>query len=216
MDGLASREHVIVIGGHQHPGHARPGAAPAGPLRPRDLDPRSPTSTAARRSCEIHSRGMPLAADVDLEQLAAITHGFVGADLAALCREAAMICLRRLCPRSISRRDTSPTSCWRSSKSRWTTSWRRSRSRALGHPRGVRRGARCQLGRRRRAAEVKQLIRETGRVAAEVRRPVSLVPAAARRRAAAFRPARLREDAARQGGGGARAGSTSSRSRGRR
>ncbi len=47
---------------------------------------------------EIHSRGMPLAADVDLPHLAAITHGFVGADLEALCREAAMLCLRRLLP----------------------------------------------------------------------------------------------------------------------
>jgi transitional endoplasmic reticulum ATPase len=47
---------------------------------------------------EIHSRGMPLAADVDRTRLAAITHGFVGADLEALCREAAMICLRRFMP----------------------------------------------------------------------------------------------------------------------
>src|SRR5208337_4800246 len=47
---------------------------------------------------EIYSRGMPLAADVDLSHLAAITHGFVGADLEALCREGAMICLRRILP----------------------------------------------------------------------------------------------------------------------
>src|SRR4030042_1616903 len=47
---------------------------------------------------EIHSRGMPLAEDVDMSHLAEITHGFVGADLEALCREAAMIGLRRLMP----------------------------------------------------------------------------------------------------------------------
>ncbi|MBI4644574.1 MAG: AAA family ATPase, partial [Deltaproteobacteria bacterium] len=47
---------------------------------------------------EIHSRGMPLAEDVDMGRLAEITHGFVGADLEALCREAAMNCLRRLMP----------------------------------------------------------------------------------------------------------------------
>ena len=41
---------------------------------------------------------MPLAEDVDLEHLAGITHGFVGADLEALCREAAMVCLRRILP----------------------------------------------------------------------------------------------------------------------
>jgi transitional endoplasmic reticulum ATPase len=47
---------------------------------------------------EIHSRGMPLAEEVDLAHLANITHGFVGADLEALCRESAMICLRRIMP----------------------------------------------------------------------------------------------------------------------
>ncbi|HUU40187.1 MAG TPA: AAA family ATPase, partial [Desulfatiglandales bacterium] len=47
---------------------------------------------------EIHSRGMPLAQDVNMRYLAEITHGFVGADLEALCREAAMICLRRIMP----------------------------------------------------------------------------------------------------------------------
>jgi transitional endoplasmic reticulum ATPase len=46
----------------------------------------------------IHSRGMPLAEDVDLGHLAEITHGFVGADLEALCRESAMICLRHILP----------------------------------------------------------------------------------------------------------------------
>jgi len=47
---------------------------------------------------EIHSRGMPLAQDVDMPHLAGITHGFVGADLEALCREAAMVSLRRVLP----------------------------------------------------------------------------------------------------------------------
>jgi transitional endoplasmic reticulum ATPase len=46
----------------------------------------------------VHSRGMPLAEDVEIGHLAKITHGFVGADLEALCREAAMICLRRIMP----------------------------------------------------------------------------------------------------------------------
>jgi transitional endoplasmic reticulum ATPase len=47
---------------------------------------------------EIHSRGMPLADDVDLAHLASITHGFVGADLEALCREAAMLTIRGILP----------------------------------------------------------------------------------------------------------------------
>ena len=68
---------------------------------------------------EIHSRGMPLAADVDLAHLAAITHGFVGADLEALCREAAMICLRRLLPDDRFRRQAiSPTRLLRPARSR--------------------------------------------------------------------------------------------------
>jgi transitional endoplasmic reticulum ATPase len=57
-----------------------------------------PARAGGREILEIHSRGMPLAADVDIPHLAAITHGFVGADLEALCREAAMLCLRRLLP----------------------------------------------------------------------------------------------------------------------
>jgi transitional endoplasmic reticulum ATPase len=46
----------------------------------------------------IHTRGMPLAADVNIARLAAVTHGFTGADVAALCREAAMAALRRVLP----------------------------------------------------------------------------------------------------------------------
>jgi len=57
-----------------------------------------PDRAGRREILDIHSRGMPLASDVDLEQIAAITHGFVGADLAALCREAAMNTLRRILP----------------------------------------------------------------------------------------------------------------------
>ncbi|MEI8166935.1 MAG: AAA family ATPase, partial [Chloroflexales bacterium] len=57
-----------------------------------------PDKDGRREILEIHTRGMPLAADVNLDRLAAITHGFVGADLQAFCREAAMVALRRLLP----------------------------------------------------------------------------------------------------------------------
>ena len=57
-----------------------------------------PDKDGRREILDIHSRGMPLAADVNLARLASITHGFVGADLQALCREAAMSALRRLLP----------------------------------------------------------------------------------------------------------------------
>jgi transitional endoplasmic reticulum ATPase len=71
-------------------------------LRPgrfdREIEIGIPDKEGRREALEIHSRGMPLADAVDLERLAGITHGFVGADLAALCREAAMSALRRLMP----------------------------------------------------------------------------------------------------------------------
>jgi transitional endoplasmic reticulum ATPase len=57
-----------------------------------------PDQPGRKEILEIHSRGMPLAEDVEPGRLAAITHGFVGADLEALCREAGMIALRRLLP----------------------------------------------------------------------------------------------------------------------
>ncbi len=55
-----------------------------------------PERNGRREILEVHTRGMPLAEDVSVDKLAEITHGFVGADLAALCREAAMVTLRRI------------------------------------------------------------------------------------------------------------------------
>jgi len=59
---------------------------------------------------KIHSRKMPLEEDVDLDHLAEITHGYVGADIAALCTEAGMATLRRILPSSSSRWMPSPPS----------------------------------------------------------------------------------------------------------
>ena len=68
---------------------------------------------------------MPLAADVDIAHLASITHGFVGADLEALCREAAMICLRRFLPEIDFSSGQIPYETLRAARSpRWTISWR--------------------------------------------------------------------------------------------
>src|SRR5712691_5630921 len=82
MDGLQARGKVVVIGATN---------------RPNALDP------ALRRPgrleiLQIHTRGMPLSKDVDLKELAGLTHGYVGADLAALSKEAAMRSLRRILP----------------------------------------------------------------------------------------------------------------------
>ena len=97
MDGLESRGHVIVIAATNIPNTLDP------PLRrpgrfDREITISVPDRDGRREILDIHTRGMPLADNVDLERQAAITHGFVGANLAALCREAAMSALRVLMP----------------------------------------------------------------------------------------------------------------------
>ncbi|MBI4498614.1 MAG: CDC48 family AAA ATPase [Chloroflexi bacterium] len=97
MDGLRSRGRVIVIGATNLPGSIDPALRRPGRFD-REIVISVPDRTGRLEILQIHTRGMPLAQNVDLERLAAITHGFVGADLAALCREAAMSCLRRVLP----------------------------------------------------------------------------------------------------------------------
>jgi len=97
MDGLESRGDVIVVAATNIPNTLDPALRRPGRFD-REIAIGVPDKDGRREILEIHSRGMPLADDVDLEKLAAITHGFVGADLEALCREAAMSALRRLMP----------------------------------------------------------------------------------------------------------------------
>ena len=97
MDGLSQRQHVIVIGATNLPNVIDPALRRPGRFD-REISIAIPDRRARLEILEIHSRGMPLAEDLDLPHLADITHGFVGADLEALCREAAMICLRRILP----------------------------------------------------------------------------------------------------------------------
>ncbi|HEY0839809.1 MAG TPA: CDC48 family AAA ATPase [Vulgatibacter sp.] len=98
MDGLAERRHVIVLAATNLPNVLDPALRRPGRFD-REIAISIPDVNARKEILDIHSRGMPLADDVDLDHLAAVTHGFVGADLQALCRESAMICLRRLIPR---------------------------------------------------------------------------------------------------------------------
>ena len=97
MDGLKAREHVIVIAATNIPNALDPALRRPGRFD-REIVIPIPDRHGRLEILEIHSRGMPLAKDVDLPRLADITHGFVGADLEALCREAAMICVRRILP----------------------------------------------------------------------------------------------------------------------
>jgi len=97
MDGLTKRQNVIVIAATNIPNALDPALRRPGRFD-REIAIPIPDRHGRQEILEIHSRGMPLAEDVDQGRLADITHGFVGADLEALCREAAMICLRRLMP----------------------------------------------------------------------------------------------------------------------
>ena len=95
MDGLKSRGHVVVVAATNIPNSLDPALRRPGRFD-REIEIGVPDRDGRRDAIEIHSRGMPLADVADLDRLAAVTHGCVGADLAALCREAAMSALRRL------------------------------------------------------------------------------------------------------------------------
>jgi transitional endoplasmic reticulum ATPase len=98
MDGLESRGHVIVIGATNIPNTIDPALRRPGRFD-REISIPIPDKNGRLEILEIHTRGMPLAKDVDVEKLAGITHGFVGADLQALAREAAMSALRKILPK---------------------------------------------------------------------------------------------------------------------
>lgn len=97
MDGTEERGQVIVIGATNLPNALDPALRRPGRFD-RELVIPIPDKHGRREILTIHTRGMPFADDVDLERLAFLTHGFVGADLAALAREAAMYAIRRLMP----------------------------------------------------------------------------------------------------------------------
>ena len=97
MDGLESRGNVIVVAATNIPNTLDPALRRPGRFD-REISIGVPDKDGRREILDIHTRGMPLADDVDMERLAAVTHGFVGADLEALGREAAMSALRQLMP----------------------------------------------------------------------------------------------------------------------
>jgi len=97
MDGLSKRQQLIVIAATNLPNLLDPALRRPGRFD-REIAIPIPDRIGREEILAVHSRGMPLSADVGMRHLAEITHGFVGADLEALCREAAMICLRRIMP----------------------------------------------------------------------------------------------------------------------
>ncbi len=97
MDGLKGRGKVVVIGATNRPNAIDPALRRPGRFD-REIELGIPDKQGRKEILQIHTRGMPLAEDVDLDYFAEITHGYVGADLAALAREAAMKTLRRVLP----------------------------------------------------------------------------------------------------------------------
>lgn len=95
LDGLKSRGKVIVIAATNIPNVIDPALRRPGRFD-REITISVPDKEGRLEILQIHTRGMPLASDVDLKRLAEITHGFVGADLEALAKEAAMITLRKV------------------------------------------------------------------------------------------------------------------------
>ena len=98
MDGLEARANLVVIAATN-----RPDAIDEALRRPgrfdREIVIGVPDEAGRREILAIHTRGMPLGTGVDLQELARVTHGFVGADIAALAREAAIEAVRRIMPR---------------------------------------------------------------------------------------------------------------------
>ncbi len=97
MDGLKYRGRVIVIAATNLPNMLDPALRRPGRFD-REVNLDVPDRNGRLEIFEVHTRGMPLAKDVDLERLADLTHGFVGADIENLCREAAMRTLRTALP----------------------------------------------------------------------------------------------------------------------
>jgi len=97
MDGMSSRGKVVVIGATNRVNAIDPALRRPGRFD-REIEIGVPDRNGRLEVLQIHTRGMPLAKDVNLEKLADISHGFVGADLQALAKEAAMRALRKVLP----------------------------------------------------------------------------------------------------------------------
>jgi len=97
MDGLEARGKVIVISATNRPNAIDPALRRPGRFD-REIEIKVPDKKGRKDILMIHTRNMPLSDDVNVDKVASISHGYVGADLEYLCKEAAMKCLRRLLP----------------------------------------------------------------------------------------------------------------------
>lgn len=107
MDGLESRGQVVVIAATNRVNSIDPALRRGGRFD-REIEIGVPDKKGRLDILHIHTRGMPLAEDVDLGRMATITHGFVGADMSALVKEAAMSALRTILPKINWQEETVP------------------------------------------------------------------------------------------------------------
>jgi len=97
MDGMGARGNIIVIGATNRPNAIDPALRRPGRFD-REIEIGVPDKIGRHEILQIHTRAMPLTSDVNLDRLSEICHGYTGADISALCREAAMKSLRRYLP----------------------------------------------------------------------------------------------------------------------
>jgi len=97
MDGMGTRGNIIVIGATNRPNAIDPALRRPGRFD-REIEIGVPDKKGRNEIVQIHTRNMPLAEDVDVKRLSDITHGYTGADISSLSREAAMKALRRYLP----------------------------------------------------------------------------------------------------------------------
>jgi transitional endoplasmic reticulum ATPase len=97
MDGMGTRGNIIVIGATNRPNAIDPALRRPGRFD-REIEIGVPDKAGRNEILQIHTRNMPLAEDVDIKRLSDVTHGYTGADISSLSREAAMKALRRYMP----------------------------------------------------------------------------------------------------------------------
>jgi len=97
MDGLTDRGNVIVLGATNRPDSVDPALRRPGRFD-REFEISVPNEDGRQEILEIHTRGMPISDDIDLKDLSSELHGYTGADIKSLCREAALKSIRRYLP----------------------------------------------------------------------------------------------------------------------
>ncbi len=118
MDGLTERGNVIVLGATNRPESVDPALRRPGRFD-REVEISVPNEDGRLEILQIHTRGMPISEDVNLKNLASELHGYTGADIKSLCREAAMKSIRRYLPEIDLESEKIPSEILKSMEIRW-------------------------------------------------------------------------------------------------